>query len=241
MALSQGNKASWDDLLSLYATLKTTRKNWGFSEPANPSGSAGSLMDDADIATLNSLVTEMRSNSFLANVATGITVPSAGSIIRASFLTDIQNQITNINNTNGANFSFGTNTSNNGFGTNTSNFGFGTNTSNFGFSSNGNWVHNGSNFSFGTNTGNFGFGTNTGNFSFGTNTSNFSFGTNTSNNNFGTNTSNNGFGTNTSNNGFGTNTSNNGFSSRSDYVGFFSWRGTSFSSNYTNHSHVNRR
>ena len=205
MALSQGNKASWDDLLSLYATLKTTRKNWGFSEPANPSGSAGSLMDDADIATLNSLVTEMRSNSFLANVATGITVPSAGSIIRASFLTDIQNQITNINNTNGANFSFGSNTSNNGF------------------SSNGNWVHFGSNFSFGTNTGNFGFGTNTGNFSFGTNTSNHNFGTNTSNN------------------GFGTNTSNNGFSSKSDYVGFFSWRGTSFSSNYTNHSHVNRR
>ncbi len=218
MALSSGNKASWDDLLSIYATLKTTRTKWGFSEPSNPTDGVGSNVKTANITTLNNLVTEMRSNSFLANVATGITVPSAGTAIKASFLTDLNNMITNINNTNGANFSFGTNTSNNGFG------------------SNGNFVYFGTNFSFGTNTGNFGFGSN-GNFVyFGTN---FSFGTNTSNNGFGTNTSNNGFGTNTSNNGFGTNTSNNGFSSRSDYVGFFSWRGTSFSSNYTNHSHVN--
>ena len=204
MALTSGQKASWSDILSLYSTLRTVRSQWGFSQPSDPARGAGYTMEDTDVSSLNDLVNEMRSNAYLTNVAnTGITVPSAGSIIQASFLTTINNTMTNIKNTNGANFSFGTNTSNNGFTTNGTNFGFGSN----------------GNFTFGTNSGNFGFGTNSGNF------------------NFGTNTSNNGFGSNTSNHGFGSNTSNNGFNANSTNVGSFQWRGSSFSSNYSNNTH----
>lgn len=213
MSLTSGQKASWQDLLSLYATLRTVRSQWGFSQPSDPTRGVGSTIEDTDVSSLNNLVNEMRSNSYLSSVAnTGITVPSAGSIIKASFLTTINNTMTNIKNTNGANFSFGTNTTN---------FGFSTNGTNFSFFSNGNFT----------------FGTNTGNFNFGTNTANNGFGTNTSNNGFGTNTSNNGFGTNTSNNGFGSNTSNNGFNANSTNVGSFVWRGSSFSSNYSNNTH----
>ena len=195
MSLTSGQKASWQDLLSLYATLRTVRSQWGFSQPSDPTRGVGSTIEDTDVSSLNNLVNEMRSNSYLSSVAnTGITVPSAGSIIQASFLTTINNTMTNIKNTNGANFSFFSN-------------------------------------------GNFTFGTNTGNFNFGTNTANNGFGTNTSNNGFGTNTSNNGFGTNTSNNGFGSNTSNNGFNANSTNVGSFVWRGSSFSSNYSNNTH----
>ena len=208
MSLAQGQKASWSDILSLYSTLRTVRSKWGFSQPSDPSRGVGSTLEDTDISTLNTLVNEMRSNAYVGNTAnTGITIPSAGAMIQASFLTAIQNTMTAVNNVNGANFSFGTNTSNNGF------------------RSNGNFTFNTGNFAFGTNSGNFGFGTNTSNNGFGTNSSNHGFGSNT-NNTF-----------NSSNHGFGSNSSNNGFNANSTNVGSFVWRGSSFSSNYSNNVH----
>lgn len=211
MALTQGSKVLWQDLLDIYSSLNTARTTFGFSS-VNPSGGVGTPAQASQVSNLNSFTTEMASNRFLSSVARGISpLPAKGDLLKANFLSDLKTQIDNINQVcafDASNFGFSAN-----FSFHSSDFSF---SANFSF-------HSG-NFSFSGNrsfhSGNFSF---SGNRSF--NSSDFSF-----SGNRGFNSSNFGFSGNRS-----FNSSNFSFSSNGD-KGTFSWRGGSFNSFFSNSS-----
>lgn len=215
MALTQGSTVLWSDLTNIYSSLNTARTKFGFST-ASPSGGAGTPAYASQVSTLNSLVTEMKSNRFLSNLSVGITPPAKGDLLRANFLSDLNLDITEINDVcafDSSNFTFSGN-----FGFNSSDFSF---SGNFGFHS--------SDFSFSANfsfhSGNFSFSGNrsfhSGNFSFSGNRS-FNSGDFSFSGNRGFNSGDFSFSGNRS-----FNSGNFSWRSNSNF-GTFSWRGSSF-------------
>ena len=94
---SMGDKANWSDIVALYAQLNTARSKWSFSSitPTNHQGVKAAV---TDIDNLNSFITEMQSNNKLTSVATAITPPTVGSLLKPSFLDTLSATISNIQN-----------------------------------------------------------------------------------------------------------------------------------------------
>lgn len=104
MALSQGNQASWSDISALFTSLNAARKKFNFSEftptSSNPQGATqGGTIYPAVVSKLNDLIVEMRSNRYVStNANSRITVPSRGTLLRATELGTLRSQIDTINN-----------------------------------------------------------------------------------------------------------------------------------------------
>lgn len=65
MSLSSGQKASWEDIKAIYNDLNTQRTRFGFSTTTVPN-EVGTNIEVNDVSSLKSLITAMRSNSYIA-------------------------------------------------------------------------------------------------------------------------------------------------------------------------------
>ena len=98
MALSTGSPASWADIQAIYTAMNTARTQFGIptvTVPSNP----GSMVPN-NVKALNDLVNAMSSNRYLTSVAvTGVTPPTAGTLISATPYTRISSTIRAIQDT----------------------------------------------------------------------------------------------------------------------------------------------
>lgn len=126
MSLSTGNTVLWSDIQAIYNNLNSARAHlsWGaITVPGNPG-----LTVPSTVQALKDQIEACRSNAYV-NAAgtwrTNITVPAAGTLLKADIFVRMNDTINAIKNTclfNSANFG-----SNNGFGSFSSNHGFGSN------------------------------------------------------------------------------------------------------------------
>ena len=78
MALKAGDKATWADISGLYERLNTQRTKFSFSTVSIPNNQ-NVVARSSHIASLNSFIVEMRSNSFLSSVIpSSIAAPTVG-------------------------------------------------------------------------------------------------------------------------------------------------------------------
>ena len=78
MALKAGDKATWADISGLYERLNTQRTKFSFSTVSIPNNQ-NTVARSSHIASLNSFIVEMRSNSFLSSVIpSSIAAPTVG-------------------------------------------------------------------------------------------------------------------------------------------------------------------
>lgn len=80
MSISKGSKLSWSDIQSIYTSLNTERKRFGYSTvtvPSNPGKAATSA-----VSNLKTAIEELKNNKYVSSTAnTGVTVPSTGTLI----------------------------------------------------------------------------------------------------------------------------------------------------------------
>lgn len=95
---STGNKVNWSDIVETYSKLNTARTKYGFSQ-AGPTNAQGNKVVVADIEEINSFITEMQSNSKITSVATPVTPPTVGSLLKPLFLDTLNSTIDTIQNT----------------------------------------------------------------------------------------------------------------------------------------------
>ena len=138
MALSTGNQNLWSDINSLYTALKSVYTKWGatWSDPTDRTNQlVQSTASSGDVYNLKAKIEALKSFAEIGNTAnTGITPPSAGTLITEDPFVSMNTTISNINAValNATNNGF--NGSNNGFGFNGTNNGFGFNSTNNAFS-----------------------------------------------------------------------------------------------------------
>lgn len=80
MSISKGSKLSWSDIQSIYTSLNTERKRFGYSTvtvPSNPGKATTSA-----VSNLKTAIEELKNNKYVSSTAnTGVTIPSAGTLI----------------------------------------------------------------------------------------------------------------------------------------------------------------
>ena len=94
-----GNKANWSDITALYTKLNTARQKFSFATVTAPNNQ-GQLASVSDITTLNSFITQMQSNANLTTVATAVTPPAIGDLLKPLFVNTLSTTIDNIQNAN---------------------------------------------------------------------------------------------------------------------------------------------
>ena len=104
---TSGSKANWSDITALYTKLNTARQKFSFATVTAPNNQ-GKLASVSDITTLNSFITQMQSNANLTTVATAVTPPAVGDLLKPLFIDTLSTTIDNIQNANNfSNSSFG--------------------------------------------------------------------------------------------------------------------------------------
>lgn len=95
MSISKGSKLSWSDIRSIYTSLNTQRSRFGYSKvtvPSNP----GEVVPSA-VSKLKAAIEELKNNTYVGNTAnTGVSVPSAGTLIYPLPFTTMSGTINNI-------------------------------------------------------------------------------------------------------------------------------------------------
>lgn len=102
MALTTGSAAAWSDINTLYNNLSTVNSNHGCGRTiTKPSKSAGGSIAASDMSNLISNMAAMHySETHLSGAGyTDVSAPSAGSLISATLMTNINNNINNMLNT----------------------------------------------------------------------------------------------------------------------------------------------
>ena len=95
MSISKGSKLSWSDIQNIYTSLNTQRSRFGYSTvtvPSNPGKTTTSAVSNLKVA-----IEELANNKYVGGTAsTGITVPSAGTLIYPSPFTIMSGTVNNI-------------------------------------------------------------------------------------------------------------------------------------------------
>lgn len=133
MAISTNNTTLYSDIYALFTSLNTARQKHSLATISAPASLVQGQLTKTDVpSTLKSYI-EASTDSHVraANVSTGVTIPSVGTLLAPSIFTRFSSVITTINNTchNDANygncFCFSCNDNSNNSGHCSFSFGFG--------------------------------------------------------------------------------------------------------------------
>lgn len=93
----RGNKANWSDITALYSKLTEARTKFGFTpNDVTPASREGQKAAVSDVTSLNTFISEMQSHENLATIATPITPPDVGSLLKPLFLDTLASTLQDI-------------------------------------------------------------------------------------------------------------------------------------------------
>lgn len=95
MSISKGSKLLWSDIQTIYKSLNTERKRFGYSTvtvPSNPGKAATTA-----VSNLKTAIEELKNNKYVKTTAsTGVTVPTKGTLIYPAVFTKMSTTVNNI-------------------------------------------------------------------------------------------------------------------------------------------------